>query len=177
MIESRFWKADLLNYAKKFKPVKKPPPYSEKGQVNFEKDMVVAFFIIRTLIDNHKFSLKTLNHKLIIYRCPCIKEVNNINYWNIRDLYDLDSEEEVEKGVRFICNQLIHGDALYAYREKDRNWGGVHACSKRERQKFVYRIPVSEVIKLLKIAGNDYLISMSKIYSGEEKDYVVKILA
>ena len=38
MIESRYWKEDLLDFAKRMKPVKKPRRWSEKRVVKFEKE-------------------------------------------------------------------------------------------------------------------------------------------
>lgn len=174
MIESFYWKSDLLEYAKKFRPIKNPLRWSEKRHVNFEKDVILSFFIIRKLAECNKFSLKTLNHKLIIYRSPCIGDVNNLNFHAIERLYDLESEEEVSKNIIFVSNQFIHGGALFAYRENDRNWGGIYTCSDFERRIFVYRIPITEVVKLLEIAGNDYPRSMSTIYCDKKGDYVVK---
>ena len=43
MIESRYWKDDLLTYAKSFRPKANSPRYSVKLQVNFEKDVIWPF--------------------------------------------------------------------------------------------------------------------------------------
>ena len=60
MIESRFWKDDLVRYAKSFKPVANPPYYSEKRQVNFEKYVIVSLFMVRKLGESLKLSSKIL---------------------------------------------------------------------------------------------------------------------
>ena len=89
------------------------------------------------------------------------------------ELYDLDKEEAVSKNVNFLCNQLIHGGAMYAYREKNRNWGGIYTCSDFEREKYVYRIPLAEIIKILETSGHDYPDRISFTYSKSKGDYVV----
>jgi len=170
MIESYYWKADLLRYAKKFQPTAMPPRWSEKRVVNFEKDVVLAFFIIRKLSESNKFSSKTEKHKMNIYRCPNRARVNARNYWNIEENYDLKTETLISKGVNFVCNQFIHGGAIVAYREKNRNWGGLYTCSDFERQKFIYRIPLCEIIDILCIAGNDYPSSISMTYDPKSED-------
>ncbi len=175
MIESFYWKNDLLDYAKKFSPMKNPSRLSEKKQASFEKDVVLSFFMIRKLVECHKFTQKTLDHKLMIYRSPCIGRVNNMNFHSIERLYKLESEEKISKDVIFVCNQFIHGGALFAYREDDRNWGGIYTCSDFERKKFIYRIPIIEIVRILRIAGNDYPHSMRFNYSKKSKDYVVEI--
>ena len=175
MIESYYWKDDLLKYSKQFKPVSKPIRWSEKVQVNFEKDVTISFFMIRKLIESTKLSSKTTEYKAKIFRSPCVSKVNNRNFWDIDKLYDLGNEEIVLKNVNFLCNQLIHGGAMFAYREKDRNWGGIYTCSDFEREKYVYRIPLDEIITILEITGNDYPHEISMDYSESKGDYVVKI--
>lgn len=171
MIESYYWKEDLLKYSKQFKPVSKPPRWSEKVQVNFEKDVTISFFMIRKLIESNKFSNQTTQYKAKIYRSPCVGKVNNINFWNIDELYDINNEKPVTKNINFVCNQLIHGGAMFAYREKDRNWGGIYTCSDFERNKYVYRIPLEEIIKILIIAGNDYAVKVTMVYNEKKGDY------
>lgn len=87
---------------------------------------------------------------------------------------DTDKEEPTKKDVVFVCNQLIHGGAMFAYRGKDRNWGGVFTCSDFERQKYVYRIPLSEILVILKTAAHDYPDTITWTYSPSKGDYVVE---
>lgn len=174
MIESRYWKKDLLKYSKQFKPVSKPSRWSERAQVNFEKDVTIAFFMIRKLIESTKLSSKTTEYKAQIFRSTCVGKVNNFNFMAIDRLYDLNNEKAVSKKVNFLCNQLIHGGAMYAFRESDRNWGGIYTCSDFEREKYIYKIPISEIIKILELAGNDYPKTVTMAYSESKGDYVVK---
>ena len=171
MIESYYWKEDLLNFAKQFKPVSKPPRWSERVQVNFEKDVTISFFMIRKLIESKRFSTKITDYKAEIFRSACVGKVNNMNFWDIDELYDLNNEKSVSKNINFVCNQLIHGGAMFAYREKDRNWGGIYTCSDFERNKYVYRIPLEEIIKIMKIAGNDYVEKVTMTYNEDRGDY------
>lgn len=156
MIESYYWKEDLLKYSKQFKPVSKPARWSERKHVSFEKEVIISFFMIRKLIESNKFSPIIKQYKATIFRSPCVAKVNNLNYSSIERLYDMEKEEAVSKNINFLCNQLIHGGAMFAYREKDRNWGGMYTCSDFERQKYIYRIPISEIVMILELAGNDY---------------------
>ncbi|MBP7528114.1 MAG: hypothetical protein KA801_09325 [Syntrophorhabdaceae bacterium] len=175
MIESVYWKEDLLEHAKRLKPVEKPPRWSQKLVVNFEKELIISFFCIRKLIEDHKVSSKSRQYRADVFSyMPTGKKISKLNQWDIDEIYDLQKEKPVKKGIVFIANQLIHSCTLYAYRESDRNWGGVYACSDFERDKTVYRIPVQEIIRIFKLVGNDYpsLISMS--WAEECGDFVVK---
>ena len=174
MIESYYWKEDLLKYSKQFMPISKPPRCSERLQVNFEKDVTISFFMIRKLIESTKLSSKTTKYKAQIFKSPCVGKVNNSNFWNISELYNLEKEETALKNVNFLCNQLIHGGAMFAYRGENRNWSGIYTCSDFEREKYVYRIPLEEIVRILEIAGNDYPHEISMEYSELKGDYVVK---
>ena len=174
MIESHYWKTDLLDYARRFSPVPNPPRWSEKLLVNFEKDVIIAFFMIRKIAESGKISSNTKGHKARIFRCPCVRKVAAKNFTSIEQIYDLNTEEEVSKGINFLCNQLIHGGAIFAYRQNDRNWGGIYTCSDFERQKYIYRITVSEIITILQITGNDYPDWIRMTYDADKDDYTVE---
>jgi len=175
MIESCYWKEDLLEHARELKPDKKPKRWTEKRHVNFEKKISISFFIIRKLLESNKLSPKSKSYTAQIFRARCISSsVNNLNYWDIGNLYNLDNEEKVYKKIRFISNQFIHGGAINAYRNQDRNWGGLYTCSDFERAKYIYRISIEEIIKIFQIVGKDYPHSISYTYCSKEKDYVVE---
>ena len=96
MIEARYWKEDLLKYAKNFRPVKNPPRWSEKLQVDFEKEVIIAFFMIRKLFEAQKISSTTMNYLPTIYRYSYMaKQIHFLNYWKIEELYKLEDEEQV----------------------------------------------------------------------------------
>ena len=63
---------------------------------------------------------------------------------------------------------------MYAFRQCDRNWGGIYTCSDFERKKYIYKIPISEIIKILELAGSDYPKTVTMTYSELKGDYVVK---
>lgn len=149
MIESRYWKEDLLNHAKRLRPVKKAKRWSERLVVNFEKELIVSFFCIRKLFETNKVSNKSRDYRVDIYcYAPTGEKITKLNQWDIDEIYNLTKEIRVRKSIIFIANQLIHSCTIIAYRKDDRNWGGVYACSDFERDKTIYRIPVNSRIKV-----------------------------
>lgn len=175
MIESVYWKEDLLEHAKRLKPVEKPPRWSEKLVVNFEKELIKSFFCVRKLIEAHKLSSKSIRYRAGVFcYAPSGEKITKSNQWDIDAIYDLQREKRVRRSIVFLSNQLIHSCTLYAYRESDRNWGGVFACSDFERDKTIYRIPVLEIIKIFKLVGTDYPYSFAMTWSDECGDYVVE---
>lgn len=174
MIESCYWKDDLLAHAWRLQPTKKPPRYSEKAQVIFEKEVIISFFMVRKLFESHKVSSVSKNYKAMVTQYPISgKKVTSLNFWDVDELYDLENGKAVRKSITFICNQFIHGGATYAYRNEDRNWGGILVCSDYERQDFLYRVPLEEIIAIFRIVGKDYPSQMSYEFSASKGDYKV----
>lgn len=173
-IESYYWREDIACYARKFQPVVKPPRWSERLVVNFEKDVTLALFMVRKLDESGKFSSKTKKHRAVIYRSQNTKKVNSLNYLNIGDIYDLGKEDVVSKPISFICNQFIHGGATFAYRAPDRNWDGLYTCSDYERRKYIYRVPLAEIVKILELAAIDYPNFIKMTFNADREDYDVE---
>jgi len=175
MIESCYWKEDLLLHAKRLKPVKTPKRWSEKLVVNFEKELIISFFCIRKLFETYKVSEKSREYRASVFcYAPTGKKITWNNQWDIDEIYDLQKEKKTTKGIIFLANQLIHSCTLFAYREKDRNWGGVFACSDFERNKTIYRIPLKEIINIYELVGNDYPSSMTMKWDKKTDDYKIE---
>lgn len=175
MIESRYWKEDLLKNAQIIQPVENPPRWSEKSMVNFEKRIIISFFLIRKLFETYKVSQKSRLYKARIFcHKSRAKKITTKDHFVIDEVYDLNNEREVRKCIPFVANQLIHSCTIFAYREEDRNWGGVYACSDFERDNVIFRIPISEIVKILRLVGNDYPSKMKITWCGEKGDYRVE---
>jgi hypothetical protein len=175
MIESKYWKEDLISHAKRLNPVKKPRRWTEKAAVNFEKQLVISFLIVRKLFETHKVSSKSQEHQALIFAySPKGNRITNINYMRIDKIYDLGHERTIAKSIRFIANQFIHSGALFAYRGKDRNWGGVYLCSDFQRNKAIYRIPVSVIQDIFVLVGNDYPSQIRYIFDENKGDYLIE---
>lgn len=176
MIESCYWKEDLLDHARRLQPLKKPKRWTERAQVNFEKEVIVSFFKVRKLFESLKVSSVSLKYLAEIYKFPSTGvKVTALNYWDIEKLYDLNNMKQVKKNINFICNQFIHGGATYAYRKEDRNWGGIWVCSDYERARYLYMVPVEVIIDIFNIVGKDYLSEVSYQYCEEKGDYLISV--
>lgn len=174
VIESRFWREDLAAYSKAFKPVKKPPRWSERLVVNFEKDVTLALFMVRRLAEAGKFSSKMTTHKVRVFRCAFQGRPHRLIYKDIDELYNLGAEEAVSRDVMFICNQFIHADFTFAYRSDDRNWDGLYTSSDFERRRWVYKVPLAEIRAILEIAVVDAPSHISWRYDSEREDWIIE---
>ncbi len=175
MIESRYWKKELLDFAKSLKNQKEIKRWSEKAQVLFEKEIILHFFIIRKLTETKKISdsLSQKKYKIKAFKKNSTK-LTEINCFDIYELYDSVKFELKTKNIIFICNQLIHSLTIFAFKENNK-WNSVLMCSDFEKNKFIYEIDVKTIIEILTDFGNNYPYSFSYIYNENKSDYDVKI--
>lgn len=142
--------------------------------VNFEKDVTISLFMVRRLAEAGKFSSKMRMHRARIYRCAFHGKPHRLIYKDVEELYRLEVEEEVLKDVAFVCNQFIHADFTFAFRGEDRNWLGIYASSDFEKKRFVYRIPLSEIISILELAVRDFPSCIRYRYISENGQWVIE---
>lgn len=174
MIESWYWKEDLLAHAKRLSPVKKPKRWSERAVVSFEKELMVSFFMVRALLERGKLSSKVRSHKFSVVRYPWKgKQVTRLNYHDIDELYDLKAGIDATVNVNFISNQFVHARAIYASRDQTRNWSHVLLCSDLEQKKGVYSVAVPEIQSLFHLVARDWLQWSSMVYDEALGDYRV----
>lgn len=172
MIESRYWKEDLLAHAKRLRPAKKPKRLSERAVVSFEKELMVSFFMVRALLERGKLSSKVRSHELPVVRYPWKGEqVTRINFHDIDELYDLRDGVETKVNVNFISNQFVHARAIFASRDQTRNWSHVLLCSDFEQKKGVYLVTVSEIQSLFHLVARDWIQWSSMVYDAALGDY------
>ncbi len=180
VIESRYWREDLVQYADSFRPKKNPPRFSERLVVNFEKDVTLALFIVRRLAEAGRFSPKIRKHKVKIYKCkPNVNSGSSNRSIPLGPLIDISSyqteyEEKIHKDVIFVCNQFIHANYTFSYRGNDRNWQGLYTTSYFERNKGIYRVPLQEIVKLLDLAIIDYPTEVRVRFDTKKDDWVME---
>ncbi len=174
VLDSRFWREDIGKYAKTFRPMKNPPRWSERLVVNFEKDVTIALFMVRRLAESGKFSTKFKTHRAKVFRCIFNGELHRLRYKDIDELYDLNTEQPIQVSAIFICNQFIHANFTYAFRGIDRNWEGLYTSSDFERRKWIYKVPISEVVKILELAAVDMPSRSQWRYDSQAEDWIVE---
>jgi hypothetical protein len=176
MIESWYWKEDLLAHARRLQPKRKPPRWSERAVVNFEKELMVSFFMVRALLERNKVSSKSKNYAVPVRKAPWNgKRVTQMNYWCVDEIYHLDQEVEERVSLPFLANQFVHCRVIYAMRDETRNWSDVLLCSDYETRKAIYRVSVSEIRSILLLVGTDYTRWSRMVYDPKIDDYRVTV--
>jgi hypothetical protein len=175
MIESYYWKEELVVHSKRLAPVSKPPRWNERIAVIFEREIIVSFFCIRKLFDEHQVSSQSKNHKAIVFISKTKgKNVTRMNSHRLEELYDFENETKEKKGIYFLTNQFVHSYIIFPYRREDRNWGGMFVCSDFERNKMILRIEIDEIRKILEIVGTDYPHAVKMVFDPGIQDYQVE---
>ncbi len=85
-----------------------------------------------------------------------MKNVDYLNWHNIGELYDLDSNQQESRKVRFICNLMIHSYVFLPDLTEENQLSGFYFASDTDKNKKLYYLPVSDVIGLFELFGNDY---------------------
>ena len=157
MVESFYWKEELVRIAKAFEPVDTPSEWTERGHCLVERDLCVGFFIIRRMIELYKVSSITRNFQMKVYYSECMTDLLPLNPYPLDErLYDFVNERTVTKTPMYIANQFIHSCMSIVLQDETGNWCEVFTVSDRDRNRRGWRIPLAEVRRLFSQAANDY---------------------
>lgn len=171
MIESRYWKEDLLAHAKRLRPLKNPRGWSERGVANFEKELMISFFMVRTLLERGKLSTKVESHGVNVKKYPWNgKRLTILNFADVDELYDFQQDTNASVSIGFISNQFIHARAIFASRDETKNWSHVLLCSDYERKKAIYLVPVTEIQRIFHLVAEDDTSWMQLVYDPKIGD-------
>jgi hypothetical protein len=173
MIESAFWKTELLKAADDIERQCSPIRWTEKRVVLLEREIMLAMFSVRTLIERHKLS-DALTHKPVsvtAYPKKVQEPVTLLNRHEINELYDLDRPKALTVELEFLCNQILHSYIIFAARDEKRAFSHLLVCSDYERNRYLYSVSTETLVALLREVGMDYPNRMHADYDPKIRDY------
>ena len=175
MIESKYWKEDLITFSKYLKKKTHFTRWSEKSQVNFEKQVVLHFFLIRKLIETNKITTALANKKydVVKYR-KTNRSINSLNAYNLEKQFEIENEIIDSKNITFLTNQLIHSMTLFGLRN-GKKWDSVVMTSDYEKNKWLYEIKVSTIVSIMDEFGNNYPYKMDAVFDENKNDYSITL--
>lgn len=172
MIESCYWKEELLRIAKLIRPVSKPCRWTERSHCIVERDVMIGFFIIRRLIELNKVSPRVRDCRMEIYSCPNVgKNVTLLNRGELDELYDINKERKETKKPLYVANQFVHAYTSFVARDETRNWWSMYVVSDFDRNDCIWRVSIHSIRGLFLLASRDYPYSVSWIYNPNKRDY------
>lgn len=173
IFESCYWKEDLISLAEKLKVtyMKLDIDCEEKYLVEFEKDIMIAAYSIRKLLDAGKVSYDISNIKINIFVYKAIRTVTKLN-WNYFDKnYEKRNPHRTKKYLRTICNTIIHSYCFIPGFDKSGKFRYLYFNSAYQKDKEIYSITLKELSEVLVKIGNDYPNEIDFKYNPEIKDY------
>lgn len=174
MIESFYWKEELVRISRTIHPKKRPVRWSERAHCVVERDLMLGFFMVRRLIELHKVSSATRDLQLHVFSCPSLgRPIHRMNGPQIDEVYDLATERPETRKPASIANQFIHAVTSYVVRDESRNWSHIYVVSDFDRNDLLWRVPISEVRRLFLTAAQDEVTSMRMAYNAKTGDYDV----
>jgi len=198
--ESYYWRKELLKLAAKIEnriPYKRAWTDSQNG--NFEKEVMIGFYIIRKLKESFKLTNKIISTKITGYKYPNKgKLITLANNHRFMELYDFEQPQKNIFDLAFLINQIIHS---YIFSPKfDVNKDDAHKsieskvpmtldeaeniidlirieltgilfCSNDNRNKFLFELGIKDVIGLFRKVGNCNVTSSHRTFNPQKKDY------
>lgn len=176
IFESSFYKEDLSKIANRITKQKVNKRRVERSLFLLERDLLVAFFYIRKLIEaKTKLTQEFLKREIKLTKFGIKpKQLPTImNDYKFEEIYDLSNGQQVIKDLSFLCNQFTHSYILYPDFTSDGDIGSIFINSFFEREKALYKVNVDEVINLIKSCSNSYPSQAVMTYNQSKKDFEV----
>jgi hypothetical protein len=113
MLEPYYWKESLNRISKRLQRWKDQRRWSERSICVFEREILIAFFCIRKLIESKKLTDECANQNLKIIEYPWNgRRVDLMNRHRLEELYNVDSGTRSSVSLSFAANQMIHSFIL-----------------------------------------------------------------
>lgn len=174
MIESQYWKEYLSRVASELRARKKPAPITVRRGELIKRDVIIALFIMRRLIELSRVPRRVANSSVQVSLLPTRKLVTKVRYIDIDENYDWTAEKVVRISVLELCNLFIHSYAVTLVRDTGRNWVEIIVTSDRKRLSGAYRVSVHLLRSLLKAFAEERVESIHYARDQNRSDYRVR---
>jgi len=175
MIESVFWKAELRNQARTIETRQRCCRWSEKQVVMLEREIMIAFLCIRSLIERHKLHHSIAERPLLVRAFPIKKgrQVHLLNRGDLAELY-LRRSVKVKITLGFLCNQVIHSYVIFAQRDTaQKKFTTLLVCSDFERNRRLFYLKIADILLIIRAVASSALANFSYEYDEKLKDFRV----
>ena len=169
--ESSYWKDDLLALSEKINTKYRKTPLSEESVVEFEKDIMLALYSVRKLVEASKLSSNIKGIQLEVKSYKNLNYVTKLNWHKIDELFDLENPIIERLSADKLYNQIIHSYIFLISTDELDVIDGFFFCSDRMRNYKLYYIELMELDGFISIVSKDY--PTKEIFEFDEaiKDY------
>ena len=174
-MDSTYWKTELFPVADHIEELATFTRFSERLANEFEREVMLAIFAVRTLIERHTLSEELLAEEILVQAYP--KKNQKLTTWlnnhKIDELFDLDAPYRRGLDLPFFCNQIVHSYILVPVRDAQR-FTHLLFCSDHERNRLLFLADVERVVKLLRNVAFDYPAHTHMEFNPKKQDYDIK---
>lgn len=166
------WKFELLRIAGKLKKFQKQQRWPEASVMNIEKNIFIAFYIIRKLNDACKLSGKILSehYELLAYKKLDRSRVDLMNWHKIDEQFNLKKPAIQFRKIDFIWNLIIYS---YVFVPSFNNgFKSIFITSDKFRNEILFEISLIEILKMIENIANDEVIFV-KMNRNVEGDWEI----
>ncbi|MFG1423275.1 hypothetical protein [Roseixanthobacter liquoris] len=154
------WKEGLLKDAKK---LEKLQIKTESSFISFEKMIFVSALAIRKLIESHKLTDRTIKSQILCTRYKIINPTSVpdiLNGHNFNVFYDIKNGSEINLSIKSFVNKIIHSFILIpeVRDEISNQLSGFFVNSDFDKSKFLDYFALPEIIRIMRLIGNDEVI-------------------
>lgn len=195
--ESCYWRDELLNIANNIKGKSQIIEWTEADNADFEKEIMIGFYIIRKLIEANKLTNRIISTNIKGFKFQSNgKQITFMNNHRFPEFYDLKNRLKNKFDLRFLINQFVHSYIFYPildfsdpkirdsisdnisdeeyyelYQNKEKKITSIYFNSDDTKDASLYEISINIIINLFEEVGQCDITSMSLIYNPKKKDY------
>ncbi len=169
ILDSSYWKDDLLKLADKLERRLIQKRWSEKSFYTLEKEIFIGFFSIRKLIESNKISESIATKTYQIYEFPKNKNIESIISINPKNDFEFGKKTQVDITIAALCNQFIHSYHFVPFIPEGKALIGFIFCSDYKRKTGIYMMTIFDVVDIYRQTGNNYPSTYSAKRINDQK--------
>ncbi len=157
--ESCIYKKQLLKISGNVTRKLEQARWLEKSYVNFEKDVLVSFYIIRKLIEaKTKLTKQVTSMNIALTKYP-LREENGkpsiLNNHKIEKFYNLDSSTRTQLSLAKLCNLFVHSFIFQPVFDEHKKLSSIFITSDHQNNSLLL-LKINKYINILNRIGNNY---------------------
>lgn len=199
--ESYYWREELLKIANNIKEKHQIIEWTDSDNAEFEKEIMIGFYIIRKLIEANKLTNRIIATNIKGHKFQSVgKQITFMNNHRFPELYDLQNKLKNKFDLRFLINQFVHSYIFYPvidftdpefrnsisesisdeeydelYQKAEKKIVSIYFNSDDNKDKFLYEIDIKKITGLFEEVGKCDITSMSLVYNSKKKDYDISL--
>ena len=158
MIESHYYKSDLLKYADSFELRSERQLWREDSLAKAEKQFFVGMFFVRKMIESVKVTdaCKKTTHAVSRKKISPSMKITDFMRHDLMDYLDDESWNEEKVAVLQICDKVIHTWVNLPSRDDGSGLAGFILTTDKYRNSEIWFVPTKTIVEIFRQFGNSY---------------------